>query len=238
VLTSVKTVAFKVAALKTGVLKTGALVVGAAVALTACGGPVKMGAAAILGDRRITTGTLDQTVIDWQKQFVRDPTAARLQQQAQQEGRQLPADPDSPARSALIQLIGFQIWDELAREQHVSVSPTEIDQIIATNGGEKAIEVQTLAGGLPVSHTHDLVRAFAIRSKLLQRFGVVPNAQNQVDQQALQQASEKLDAAQGRAVRALKIKVNPRYGSFDPANGLSAVTYGLSKSDPGLNGAG
>jgi hypothetical protein len=212
-------------------------VAGAAIALTACGAPVKMGAAAIVNDRRITTGKLDQTVVDWQKQFAKDPTAAQLQQQAQQQGQQLPADPDSPPRSALAQLIGFDIWDEVARDQGVAITPTQVDGIIAANGGQKSIDDQTLAGGLPVSHARDLVRAFAIRSLLLERYGAVPNAQGQVDQTVLQQAQQKLAVVQTRAVRTLKIKVNPRYGKFDPNNGLGAVAYGLSKSDPGLNGA-
>jgi hypothetical protein len=219
------------------IVKTVALGAAAAVALTACG-PVKLGAAAIVDDRRITTAKLDQTVLDWQRQFAKAPAAAQLQQQAQQQGQQLPADPDSPPRSALAQLIGFQIWDEVAREQHITITATEIDRIVAANGGQKAIEDQTLAGGLPVSHSRDLVRAFLIRSLLLQRYGAVPNAQGQVDQQTLQQAQQKLVTTQSQALRILKIKVNPRYGSFDPNSGLGAVSYGLSKSDPGLNGAG
>ncbi|MGI8330603.1 hypothetical protein ACRYCC_11615 [Actinomadura scrupuli] len=219
-------------------VKTVALGAAAAVALTACGGPVRLGAAAVVDGHRITTADLDRTVAAWQKQFAKDPAAAQVQQQAQQQGQQLPADPDSPPRSALAQLIGFRIWDEVAREQNVAVTPTEIDRIIAANGGQKAIQDQTLAGGLPVSHSRDLVRAFLIRSMLLQRFGAVPNGQGQVDQQTLQQAQQKLVGAQAQALRSMKIKVNPRYGSFDPSSGLGPVSYGLSKSDPGLNGAG
>jgi hypothetical protein len=69
---------------------------------------------------------------------------------------------------------------------------------------------------------------------LAQAFGAVPNQQGQVDQQAQQ----KLIDAHTQAVRTLKIKVNPRYGSFDSNNGLGPVAYGLSKADPGLNGVG
>jgi hypothetical protein len=214
--------------------KTVALGVAAAAALTACGGPVKMGAAAVFDDRRITVAQLDQTVSDWKKQLDKDPAALELQQ----GGQQVPADPDSPPRSALVQLVDFRIWDELAREQHVEVTPTQIDQIIAANGGKKAVDDLTLAHGLPVSHARDVVRAFVIHSLLLQRYGAVPNQQGQVDQQAQQLATQRLGVAYGQATRTLKIKINPRYGSFDPNNGLGPVSYGLSRPDPGLNGAG
>jgi hypothetical protein len=205
--------------------KTVALGVAAAVTLTACGSPVKMGTAAILGDQRITTAKLDQTVIDWQKQ---------MQQQGKQQGQQQqPADPDSPPRSALILLIGFSIWNEVAREQHIAITPTDIDRIIAANGGQQSIDDQTLSGGLPASHSRDLVRAVLIRSSLLQRFGAVPDQQGQIDPQTQQRLAD----VQMQAVRTLKIKVNPRFGSFDPNKGLGPVTYALSKADPGLNGA-
>lgn len=217
--------------------KTVALGAAAAVALTACGGPAKMGAAAMLDDRRITVAKLDQTVLEWKKQFAKDPAAKQVQDRAKQQGAQLPIDPDSPPRSALAQLVDLQIWNEIAREQHVTVDPTQIDRVIAASGGQQTVDDQTLAGGLPVSHARDLVRAFVIQRLLLQHYGAVPNQQGQVEQQALQLAQQRLGTVYAQAVRTLNIKINPRYGSFDLNSGLGSVSYGLSKADPGLNGA-
>src|SRR5258708_8842852 len=56
----------------------GALVV--STALTACGGPVKAGAAATFGCGRITTASLDQTAIDWKKQHDKNPAADQTRQ--------------------------------------------------------------------------------------------------------------------------------------------------------------
>lgn len=211
-----------------------AATVAVTVALTACGGPVRMGAAATVDDRRITTSQLDSTVEQWQREFARNPRAGLLQQQAQQQNQRIPFDPDSPKRSALRQLIDYEIWDEVARQQGVTVTQGEIDRFLAGLGGSANVDAIVLAGDVPISHTNDLVRVELIRRALLQRNGVQPDAQGQVDQATLQRADQQVQAAYAAAAKQLKIDVNPRFGRFDVQNvTLSPVAYGLSKRESG-----
>jgi hypothetical protein len=213
-------------------LAVGALA--AAAVLTACGGPLKMGAAATIGDRRITIAQLDSTVARWQEEFARNPRAGMLQQQAQQQNQRIPFDPDSPKRSALYQLIDFRIWTEVARRQGIAVTQGQIDGFLASLGGRANVAPSVLANAVPLSHTDDLVRSALTQQVLLQRFGVRPDPQGQIDPNTQQRALQQLEAAYIGATRQMKIVINPRYGTFDPQRvTLNPVAYGLSKTEPG-----
>src|SRR4051794_6809116 len=107
-------------------------------ALTACQ-PVRPGAAATVGGQRITTSQLDSVVADWRKEFARNADAGQVQQQLQQQGQQIPFDPDSPVRSALYQLVEMRVWDEVARQKGVGVTQGQIDERIARGGGGRAL---------------------------------------------------------------------------------------------------
>lgn len=214
-------------------LKTAVGALAAGLVLTACGGPVKMGAAATVDDRRISTAQLDSTVAQWQEEFARTPRAAMLQQQAQQQNQRIPFDPDSPKRSALHQLIDFRIWDEVARQQRVTVTQGQIDRFLAGLGGPANVAPSVLANDVPLSHTNDLVRAALIQRGLLQRYGVRPDPQGQIDPATQQRAIQQLEAAYTAAAKRLNISVNPRFGRFDPQRvTLNPVAYGLSKTEP------
>jgi hypothetical protein len=197
----------------------------AASALAACGGQVKMGAAATFSSGpRITTASLNQLVDDWSKQFAAHPEADQIRQQisAQQGG----FDTSSPPRMALQELIIFRIWDEAARERGVTATPGQVDDFIAKHGGQRIFELFTLARGLPVSQSHNLAKVGVIESEIADAGG--PSGQS--DQAAV-------TAAVTQAAGSLKIELNPRYGSFDPAKGFLPVKYTLSTPDSGLNGA-
>jgi hypothetical protein len=218
---------------KAVVFRTTLCVLAAAAVLAGCG-PVKMGSAATVDDRRITTSQLDSTVSQWQKEFAKNPRAGMLQQQAQQQNQGIPFDPDSPKRSALRQLIDYEIWDEVARQQGITVTQGQIDRFLGSLGGSANVDAIVLASDVPVSHTADLVRIELIRLELLRRNGVQPNAQGQVDQAALQRANQQIQVAYATAAKQLKIDVNPRFGRFDLQNvTLSPVAYGLSKRESG-----
>lgn len=211
----------------------GALAVAAA--LTACG-PVKMGAAATVGDDRVTTSQLDRTVAQWQDEFAKNPRAGLLQQQAQQQGQRVPYDPDSPHRSALYQLLDFKVWDEVARQQGVTVTQGDIDRLLGSLGGQSNVAASVLASDLPVRYTPDLARVAVVQRELLQRYGLTPNAQGQIDPGTQQRAARQLQAAYTAAASKLKITINPRFGAFDPqqlTEPLRPVVYRLSKTESG-----
>lgn len=229
-------------------LKAAAGAVAAAMALTACGGQLTMGAAATFDKGHITEATLDSTVVRWQRDMRAHPDVALTRTDLQNRARQqvdqglitweqarlgLPFDPDSPARSALGGLIGFRVWDEVARERGISIKPLQIDGFIRSNGGQRSIDNQTLLLGLPVSYSRDEVRAYITRVTLLSGMGAIPDQQGRLDPAVVQ----RLRALVGRAAAALRMKVSPRYGSYDPAQGLALPTFRMSKPDPALNGA-
>jgi hypothetical protein len=212
------------------VVAVAAIVVGGA--LTACG-PVRMGAAATIGDQRIATSHLDSVVADWQAEFTRNPDAGLLQQQLQQQGQQVPADPGSPVRSALYQLIEFQVWDEVARQKGISVTPGQIDEAVAANGGLRVINANLLAADLPTRYGRDFVRSALIMRAAAQQAGATLDPQAQVDPQQQQAALRQVQQTYLGAAKALNIEINPRYGSYDPMQaGLAPVVHTLSKTEP------
>lgn len=205
----------------------------AAAALTACG-PVKMGAAATIGDERITTARLDDTVAQWRKEFDANRQAALVQQTEQQRGQQVPFDQDSPHRSALYQLVSFKVWDEVAEEQGVTVTQGEIDRLLDGLGGAAAVAPSVLAADVPLRYTTDFARTALLQRQLLQRYGLVPNAQGQLDPAAQERATRQLATAYSTAASRLKITISPRFGGFDPRTvSLSPVTYRLSRTESG-----
>ncbi|MCU1616363.1 MAG: hypothetical protein JWO98_3903 [Frankiales bacterium] len=211
----------------------GAAAVLAAGALSACQ-PVKMGAAATIGDQRITTAELDAVVVDWRSQFTRNPDAGQLQQQLQQQGHQVPFDPASPVRSALYQLVEIKVWDQVARQKGIAVSKGQVDEIISRNGGDRAVQANLLASDLPARYSREFVRSGMIIRAVAAQAGAVVTGQGPVDQQKQQDAMRQVQAAYAAAATSLRVKINPRYGSFDPAQGgMGAVAYRLSKTASG-----
>ncbi|HXA58863.1 MAG TPA: hypothetical protein VNW94_06840 [Streptosporangiaceae bacterium] len=217
----------------------GALVV--STALTACGGPVKAGAAATFGGGRITTASLDQTAIDWKKQYDKNPAADQTRQSiAAQATGGSSIDANSPPRNALTQLIDFRIWDEVARQQKVTVTPTQVDALIAASGGQAKLDILTLAVGLPSNYSRDYARSFAIRQTvqraILQASGVT--SQSTSTSPEVQRAQKAYVLIYLGAVKALNMKINPRYGKFNLATmALGKVEYSLSRTETGLTGA-
>jgi hypothetical protein len=201
----------------------------AGAALTACG-PVKTGAAALVGSDRITISKLNATVDEWSKELPKYPAAQQIAQQAQAQGEQVPFDPSSPQRSALYQLVNMRVWEEVARADGVRTNGGQVDAIIAQNGGMATIDANVLAQGLPTKYSRDYVGSVVLRQELMRKYGVTTATDQQSQQRALQQVA----GSYQRAGRRLKLDVNPRYGSFDfQRMALGPVCPTLSKPDSG-----
>src|SRR5258707_2969870 len=126
---------------------------GACVLLAACS-TVKMGTAAIVGDQRITTASLDTQV-------------SSLQATAKQPGSavQLPAQ---VPQSVLTWMIRFDIRDQVARDAGITVTDAQIDaalkqidqsqQAAAAQGGAQYPGLDALLASVGVSQQmkHDL----------------------------------------------------------------------------------
>jgi len=143
-------------------LATATVAVGlAALVLTGCGkDPVRSGAAATVGQTRITTAELAGLV----NRGLKDP-------QAQQ---QLGADKPKFQRDALGRLIRHEVLAEAAREQHVTASPGAVDAKLASfeqqAGGHPQLLQQAAQGGISEQDLRpfitDLVLGDAIGDKL------------------------------------------------------------------------
>jgi len=213
-------------------LKAAVCVLAAGTALAACG-PLKPGAAAVIGHDRITVAKLDSAVSRWSKELPKYPEAQQIvaQAQGQQSGERVPFDPSSPRRSALYQLIEIRAWDEVAREKNVSIAQGQVDAFVAAKGGRNGLNAYVLAEGLPTSYADSFARSLLIQQTMLQRYGINPG--QPVDPSKQAQVNRLLSDYAG-AKRHLGITVNPRFGTFDDKTmSLGAVCPHLSTPDSG-----
>ncbi|GIH25392.1 lipoprotein [Acrocarpospora phusangensis] len=174
----------------------------AAATLTACG-PLQVGAAATVGDQRITSEQLDSGVRDFQAAM----TAAKI-----------PADqvqlPGSVPQAVLLQLANINQFTQVAVNNGVIISEGDIDTFIAQQGGKAAVDQALLGRGVPPSLVRDWLRASIGAQQMITKLG------GGSDEAATAAGQQKL------AVEAEKIpvKFNPRYGTFDPTQGWIAST--------------
>jgi len=113
-------------------IKVSALVLGAGLVVTGCG-PVKMGAAAIVGDQRITVATLDNEVTNLSSYLKVHPSP-------------VPLTPVQQTQQTLSWLIRFQINEELAKQEGITVSAAQAEQ--AWNEIFKQAEANAQAQGI------------------------------------------------------------------------------------------
>ena len=92
-------------------VKASAIVIGVGLAVAACS-PVKMGAAAIVGNERITIATLDTEVTNLSQAAARYPTAVNL-------------NASQRTQATLTWLIRYQIFEEMARQAGITVSTAQ-----------------------------------------------------------------------------------------------------------------
>ena len=205
-------------------LAAGVAVAGACALLAACS-PVKTGAAAIVGNDRITSSSLDSQV-------------SNLQQTIAQYGGSHIAAGQYP-QHVLGWLVTFEIRDETARANGITVSQSDIDsEISQINASAQASAEQqgaTYPGltvllaqyyGLPpnLENAFGQWEAQELAFVVKKNGGKVPTTNSAVVQQAVNQFS----TAECQAVKTLNIQVNPQYGqlSFDKTNGFYTVIAG------------
>lgn len=213
-------------------VKAAVAVVLAAGALAGCGGSPKVGTAALVGDDRITVTTLSQTVRDWRTQFRADPAANELRANPANPAPQLAGDSESDLQGALTLLINFKVAREVAEQAGVEVTGGDVDGAVeALDHGGGAASI-TLASGLPRAHTRDLARLVATQAAVMRRFGADPN--NRLSP-ATQRAGQQWNELFQRTAAGMHIKVNPRYGHYDPAKfEVGPIVYRLSSPDSGI----
>jgi hypothetical protein len=193
-------------------LKASAVVAAAGLAVAGCSvTPVQMGAAAVMTSQRITIATLDTEVTNLSQTVERysDTISLTAAQQTQ---------------DTLTWLVRFQINEELARQQGITVSTAEVEaasaEIIAAATSEAESEGLTnvtpdfiLAyAGIPPNLYAELGRYQAIDNQYVRNVsgGRIPTSS--AGQTA---ATNKLEHAQCLAAKSLQISINPQFGRMD-----------------------
>jgi hypothetical protein len=191
-------------------IKVSALVLGAGLVVAGCG-PLKLGAAAIVGNQRITVATLDNEVTNLSRYVKLYPGTVQL-------------TPAQQTQQTLTWLVRFKINEELARQQGITISTAqaqtalnEIFNSAKANAQAQGIKNVTLdlilaANGIPPNMATEVGRYQAIDDQ----FALQANGGKSPTTQAAQTAvTNKLNQARCVAAKQLKIEVNPQYGRLD-----------------------
>jgi hypothetical protein len=191
-------------------VRTSAVVLGAGLLVTGCS-PVKMGAAAITGDQRITIATLSTEVTNLSQAVKMYPGTVQLSQQQE-------------TQETLTWLIRFQINEELARQAGITVTPAQSEAALAQIYA--AAKAQAEAQGLSNVTLNLILAANGVPPDLSSQVGQYQAIQTQFVRQAnggtlptttpaQTAASAKLQQAQCVAAKNLNIKVNPQFGQLN-----------------------
>lgn len=186
----------------------GAAGLGACALLAACS-PVKMGAAAVIGNQRITTAALDTQVADLQA------SAKPYAGQVQLTSAEMPT-------AVLSWLVRFAIMDQLAASAGISVTQAQVQQGVASinaqaasaapeEGYKTATEVLVGAGISPQMLTAiGRYQADEIAYAEKANGGKLPSttAQNTA-------VTAAIGKAQCQAAKSLNIQVSPQFGRLD-----------------------
>jgi hypothetical protein len=193
-------------------LKASAVVAGAGVAVAGCSvTPVQMGAAAVMTSQRITIATLDTEVTN-------------LSQTVQQYPDTISLTAAEQTQDTLTWLVRFQINEELARQQGITVSTAQAEAAFAElyAAARSEAEAEGLTGvtpdfilayaGIPPNLSAELGRYQAIDNQYVKNVsgGTIPTSS--AGQTA---ATNKLEHAQCVAAKSLTIAINPQFGRMD-----------------------
>jgi len=171
-----------------------------------------MGAAAVVGNQRITIATLGTEVTNLSQAAAQYPTIVNL-------------NASERTQATLTWLIRYQINEQVARQAGISVSPAQAEQALsqAYTTAKSAAEQQGLtnvtlslilaASGIPPNTSAELGRYEAIANQYLTiaNGGTAPAAGSA----ASTAAGNKLGQAECQAAKALNISVNPQFGQLN-----------------------
>jgi len=188
-----------------------AAALGAGLVLAGCGSPVKLGAAAIVGDQRITQATLDTEVTSLSQAAKLYPGTVQLSQQQE-------------VQQTLTWLVRFQINDELARQAGITVSTAQVQQALdqiyaaakanaqAQGISDVSLKLILVANGIPPNLANEVGRYQAIDEQFVRQANGGSLPTGSADQTA---TTDKLNQARCEAAKGLKIKINPQFGRLN-----------------------
>jgi soluble lytic murein transglycosylase-like protein len=199
-------------------ITAGVAAAGVGLAVTGCAvTPLKMGAAAIVDSDRITVATLDTQV-------------ANLRQAAAQYPGVVTLTPQQMTQQTLTWLVRFQINEELARQDGITVTPAQAQAALAAAYAQARSSAESAgianpslaeimaANGIPPDLSAELGRYEAIDNAYARSVngGKLPASSS-----AASAVDQKLSHAQCLAAKSLSIQVSPQFGRMDYS------TYGI-----------
>jgi hypothetical protein len=188
-------------------IKLGAAAGACGLAVAACG-TVRMGAAAIVGNERVSSSTLSDQVANLNAGYQQYRKQVQLQYSASQMPQQV-----------LGWIIRFDVRNQLAQREGITVTATQVQQALASiqasiraEGESAPLPAVAVANGLPPDMLSQLGQYEAIETELLNRLdgGKLPSATSA--QTALEAQFNK---SQCRAAKSLNIQVNPQFGELN-----------------------
>ena len=191
-------------------IKVSAVALGAGLVVTACS-PVQLGAAAIVGNQRITIATLDTEVTNLSQTLKLYPGTVQLSQEQQ-------------TQQTLSWLIRFKVNDELARQAGITVSTAQKQKALAeiysaakANAQAQGISNVSLnlilvANGIPPNLADQVGRYQAIDDQFVRQAN---GGQEPTGTSAQTATTAKLTKARCTAAKALNIQVNPQFGQLN-----------------------
>jgi hypothetical protein len=176
--------------------------------------PVKMGAAAIVGDQRITIATLDTQVTNLSHAAKKYPGVVTLNQQQM-------------TQATLTWLVRFQITEQVAAQQGITVTRAQSQQALAeiyafaksqaAASGVRNVTLEEVlaANGIPPDLSAELGRYQATYTQFSKNAngGAVPASGSSQENTVNTQFAH----AECVAAKSLKIQVNPQFGQLNYA---------------------
>jgi hypothetical protein len=176
-------------------------------AVAACG-TVHMGAAAIVGNQRVSSSNLNAEVANLNAGYQKYRRQVQLQYSASQMPQQV-----------LGWIVKFKVRDRLAQREGITVTSTETQQALSSieasikaEGESAPLPAVAVANGLPPDMLTELGQYQAIETKLLNRLdgGKLPSASSA--QTALE---DRFNKSQCLAAKSLDILINPQFGELN-----------------------
>lgn len=190
--------------LRTPITLTAAALAGVLM-LSACGS-VKLGAAAVSSNQRISSATVTAEVNNLNQAYQADKAKIQLQFAASKMPQEV-----------LSWLLRFQVREQMAKRYGITVTEAEVQSAlssISAQAKQSSVTARELAvaNGVPPDQLNELGRYVAIQDAVLNRLdgGKLPTANA-----ALETLSTKFDTSQCVAAKSLGIQVNPQYGALD-----------------------
>jgi hypothetical protein len=182
----------------------GAAGLGACAVLAACS-PVQVGAAAIVGDQRITVSSLDSQV-------------SNLQEAVKPYGSSLPITTSEMPSEVLAWLIRFDVWDQTAAANGISVTKSQadaglssLDSTAQSNGFTSTSEL-LLANGVPPQLFPQVGQWVAQQTAYQLKVNGGKQVTTQTQQTNVENATTKAECT---AAKSLNIQVSPQFGRLD-----------------------